>query len=651
MKKQKDISELIETSKSKLISIEVFLGLIFLVISLLFRSYKLYNTLVFQIISATVSIVALYIINAIIKQYDGELLKYLRNLFILISVYLLLIIVEAKTKELFIATYMVRDNHFYLNGIYIVMISQILYSIMNSIYIKESIKKVLGNINLYIPLIFIILINFKIINVYSKAIFILINGLIILGSIYMFVLSSFDLPKQNNKINLFGYWTLLSLIISLLSIINQFIDLKIILQLNRMVVFLWFISIGILLLESILESPFKILFKDTYLKNIEMNDLNRKIIESNRQLEKSQNMIASKDKMFKELFRNIPIPLVIIDSNSKRINYANSGFLDLVEERNLKNIINKKFDRYIEIENIPSLDMVKDKNKIISGKVNGNSNVKIVDFEVIKSVDKEDSQIIIFEDITTKRENEEIEQDMKDKKFQEKIKRDFLSNISHDLKTPINVIFSASQLQEYYIDEINYEGIEKYNAISRQNCLSLIKFTNNLIDNSRILSDYLSPNLVEKNVVEEIEEIVMSLVDYAKNKDIDLIFDTEDEEVYAEIDVEFMQRIILNLISNSMKFCKENGRIIVRIKNSDEDVIIEIEDNGIGMEKEFIENAFNRYAMGKNNERSREKGTGIGLFVVKKMVEMQNGAIKIESTPNKGTKISLTFKKVIKFEI
>lgn len=651
MKKQKDISELIETSKSKLISIEVVLGLIFLVISLLFRSYKLYNTLVFQIISATVSIVALYIINAIIKQYDGELLKYLRNLFILISVYLLLIIVEAKTKELFIATYMVRDNHFYLNGIYIVMISQILYSIMNSIYIKESIKKVLGNINLYIPLIFIILINLKIINVYSKAIFILINGLIILGSIYMFVLSNFDLPKQNNKINLFGYWTLLSLIISLLSIINQFIDLKIILQLNRVVVFLWFVSVGILSLESILESPFKILFKDTYLKNMEMNNLNRKIIESNRQLEKSQNMIASKDKMFKELFRNIPIPLVIIDSNSKRINYANSGFLDLVEERNLKNIINKKFDRYIEIENIPSLDMVKDKNKIISGKVNGNSNVKIVDFEVIKSVDKEDSQIIIFEDITTKRENEEIEQDMKDKKFQEKIKRDFLSNISHDLKTPINVIFSASQLQEYYIDEINYEGIEKYNAISRQNCLSLIKFTNNLIDNSRILSDYLSPNLVEKNVVEEIEEIVMSLVDYAKNKDIDLIFDTEDEEVYAEIDVEFMQRIILNLISNSMKFCKENGRIIVRIKNSDEDVIIEIEDNGIGMEKEFIENAFNRYAMGKNNERSREKGTGIGLFVVKKMVEMQNGAIKIESTPNKGTKISLTFKKVIKFEI
>lgn len=651
MKKQKDISELIETSKSKLISIEVVLGLIFLVISLLFRSYKLYNTLVFQIISATVSIVALYIINAIIKQYDGELLKYLRNLFILISVYLLLLIVKSKTKELFIATYMIRDNSFYFNGIYIVILSQILYSIMNSIYIKESIKKVLENINFYIPLIFIVLINLKIINVHSKAIFLLANGLIFLGSIYMFVLTSLDLPKQNNKINLFGYWTLLSLIISLLSIFNQFIDLKIILQLNRVVVFLWFVSVGILSLESILESPFKILFKDTYLKNMEMNNLNRKIIESNRQLEKSQNMIASKDKMFKELFRNIPIPLVIIDSNSKRINYANSGFLDLVEERNLKNIINKKFDRYIEIENIPSLDMVKDKNKIISGKVNGNSNVKIVDFEVIKSVDKEDSQIIIFEDITTKRENEEIEQDMKDKKFQEKIKRDFLSNISHDLKTPINVIFSASQLQEYYIDEINYEGIEKYNAISRQNCLSLIKFTNNLIDNSRILSDYLSPNLVEKNVVEEIEEIVMSLVDYAKNKDIDLIFDTEDEEVYAEIDVEFMQRIILNLISNSMKFCKENGRIIVRIKNSDEDVIIEIEDNGIGMEKEFIENAFNRYAMGKNNERSREKGTGIGLFVVKKMVEMQNGAIKIESTPNKGTKISLTFKKVIKFEI
>lgn len=651
MKKQKDISELIETSKSKLITIEVILTFIFLAISLLFRSYKLYNTLFLQIISVTISSVTLYIINAIRKQYDGELLKYLRNLFILISIYLMLTIVKSETKELLLATYIIKDNDFYLNGIYIVILTQISYSIMISIYIKENIKKVLGTISFYISLIFILLINFKIINVHCNVIFLLVNGLIILGSIYVFILSSVDLSKKNNKINLFNYWTLLSLIIAILSIINQFVDFKLVLQLNKIFVFLWFTSVGILSLDRILESPFKILFKDTYLKNMEMNNLNRKIIESNRQLEKSQNMIANKDKMFKELFKNIPIPLVIIDSNSKRINYANSEFLDLVEEKNLKNIINKKFDKYIEIENIPSFDKVKDKNKIISGKVKGDSSVKIVDFEVIKSVDKEDSQIIIFEDTTTKRENEEIEQDMKDKKFQEKIKRDFLSNISHDLKTPINVIFSASQLQEYYIDEINYEGIEKYNSISRQNCLSLIKFTNNLIDNSRILSDYLSPNLVEKNVVEEIEEIVMSLVDYAKNKDIDLIFDTEDEEVYAEIDVEFMQRIILNLISNSMKFCKEDGRIIVRIINNNEEVIIEIEDNGIGMEKEFIENAFNRYAMGKNNARSREKGTGIGLFVVKKMVEMQNGSIKIDSVINKGTKISLTFKKVIKFEI
>lgn len=651
MKKQKDISELIETSKSKLITIEVILTFIFLAISLLFRSYKLYNTLFLQIISVTISSVTLYIINAIRKQYDGELLKYLRNLFILISIYLMLTIVKSETKELLLATYIIKDNDFYLNGIYIVILTQISYSIMISIYIKENIKKVLGTISFYISLIFILLINFKIINVHCNVIFLLVNGLIILGSIYVFILSSVDLSKKNNKINLFNYWTLLSLIIAILSIINQFVDFKLVLQLNKIFVFLWFTSVGILSLDRILESPFKILFKDTYLKNMEMNNLNRKIIESNRQLEKSQNMIANKDKMFKELFKNIPIPLVIIDSNSKRINYANSEFLDLVEEKNLKNIINKKFDKYIEIENIPSFDKVKDKNKIISGKVKGDSSVKIVDFEVIKSVDKEDSQIIIFEDTTTKRENEEIEQDMKDKKFQEKIKRDFLSNISHDLKTPINVIFSASQLQEYYIDEINYEGIEKYNSISRQNCLSLIKFTNNLIDNSKILSDYLSPNLVEKNVVEEVEEIVMSLVDYAKNKDIDLIFDTEDEEVYAEIDVEFMQRIILNLISNSMKFCKEDGRIIVRIINNNEEVIIEIEDNGIGMEKEFVENAFNRYAMGKNNARSREKGTGIGLFVVKKMVEMQNGSIKIDSVINKGTKISLTFKKVIKFEI
>ena len=150
--------------------------------------------------------------------------------------------------------------------------------------------------------------------------------------------------------------------------------------------------------------------------------------------------------------------------------------------------------------------------------------------------------------------------------LEENLKRDFLSNISHDLKTPINVIYSATQLEECLLKNNNIDGLKKYNTISKQNCISLIRLANNLIDTSRIESDYISANLKVKNIVEIIENIIATLVDYAHNNNVDLIFDTNEEEVYVELDEDFMQRIIVNLISNSIKFCNYNGMIKINVR-------------------------------------------------------------------------------------
>ena len=137
----------------------------------------------------------------------------------------------------------------------------------------------------------------------------------------------------------------------------------------------------------------------------------------------------------------------------------------------------------------------------------------------------------------------------------------------------------------------------------------------------------------------------MSLVDYAKTKDVKLIFDTNSEEIYIEIDTQLMQRVMLNLISNSLKFCKEKGLIEVVIQDEKKFVKIIVKDNGVGMDKTFREKAFSRYSMGNNNKYSQEKGTGIGLCVVKKMVEEQRGTINLESSLEQGTSIEIVFKK------
>ena len=407
-----------------------------------------------------------------------------------------------------------------------------------------------------------------------------------------------------------------------------------------------FIIICAVIIDKMVNNPHKSIFKQLYNKNMELNELNKKIIIQNRELELSQITIKKKEKLVRSFFRDIPIAFIFINKNTSRVTYANRSFMELIEESNLRSIINKKFNSlFIIDDNSSNIEG----EYLIQGKMYIRGKEKNVTIEVFSEVENQEEIIVSFTDITEKVKTYRMKENLKSKVFEEKIKRDFLSNISHDLKTPVNVIYSASQLMEIYIKEGNYEGIEKYNKISKQNCLSLTRFTNNLIDRSKIYSHNLTADLKVHNIVEVIENIVLSLVDYAKNKKIDLIFDTVEEEIYAKIDCDFMERIIINIISNSIKYCFENGQILVTIKDAREEVIVLIEDNGIGMDEEFLITAFSRYSMGKNNEVSVEKGTGIGLFVVKKLMEEQGGRIDITSKVNEGTKTELIFNKVVEF--
>ena len=403
-----------------------------------------------------------------------------------------------------------------------------------------------------------------------------------------------------------------------------------------------FLLLFISVVEKLLTSSYRILFSDLVKRNLELDTLNNQIVAKNRELELSQMLIKKKSGMFRTFFGNIPIPLIIINSETERISFSNITFMELVGKKDLKELINKKLRSIVQIDNEEFTDE-NHHNGFIRGRAEVNGEVKYFDMELIDASESKDEIIILFNDITSKIKADKMKESIKNKVFEERIKNDFLSNISHDLKTPINVIYSATHLLKYFIKEKNVEGIEKYIRVSKLNCITLNRLANNLIDSSRINSDFLLPNLKVKNVVEVIEEIISPFVDYARNKDIDLIFDTNQEEVFVELDEEFMQRILLNLVSNAIKFSKNNGKIEIIVKDRVNDVLVQVKDNGIGMPMEFIENAFERYSMAENNKTN---GTGIGLFVVKKLVEKQGGNIFVESEVNKGTNFKIVFKKV-----
>ena len=511
---------------------------------------------------------------------------------------------------------------------------------------RELKYKLTPKVNLAIPLL--ILINYELcINGYaslSQFILDLISIFVLLLSVYIITKSC--KTKNKDNFNLPQIKIAILFMMCLIDCIGIVLYNKVfIVYLIRKILYMGFgLTLGYVLLEKYLNDPYKVLFNDIYENNIELNELNNQIKLKNIELEFSQMFIKKKEKMFKKFFLKVPIPLIIVNQK-ERIIFANESFRQLINNDDLKNIINKNIFSIVSVEKpIDILSKARQKDNIHSGTILVNNELRYVDMEFIGINDGKEV-VIVFNDVTTKIKLDTLKAKVENNQVKEKIKNEFLSNISHDLKTPINVIYSASQLINMFIKSNNLESVKKYNSISRMNCISLTRLTNNLIDSSRIYSDYISADLHIKNIVEVVEEIVTSLVQYAKNKKIDLIFDTSEEEIYVSIDETFMDRIIMNLISNALKFTGENGKIKVMVNADDKYVTVSVCDNGRGMDKEFIEKAFSKYSMDDSNRNMNKKGTGIGLFVVKKLVEKQNGIIDINSKIDVGTNIKIRFKR------
>lgn len=225
-----------------------------------------------------------------------------------------------------------------------------------------------------------------------------------------------------------------------------------------------------------------------------------------------------------------------------------------------------------------------------------------------------------------------------------KLQDEIFTNIAHELKTPLNVIYSTIQLMEIYWQsgsiEANKEKIHNDINIIKQNCYRFIKLINNIVDTSKIESGFLKLSLTNENIVEVIENIVQSVSEFVKEKGINIVFDTDTEEKIIACDPNKIERIMLNLISNAVKFSdtyKIDNNIYVEVSDKNDTVEISVRDTGIGIEKKYLHKIFKRfYQVDKSLSRNAE-GCGIGLSLVKSFVEMHGGKIRVNSKAGKGT--------------
>lgn len=236
------------------------------------------------------------------------------------------------------------------------------------------------------------------------------------------------------------------------------------------------------------------------------------------------------------------------------------------------------------------------------------------------------------------------------------LKTEFFANLSHELRTPINVILSAIQLLNLYVNEgtidINNKNISKYIFTMQQNCYRLLRLVSNIIDITKIDAGFFELQLENHNIVNVVEDITLSVSEYIEQKGIALIFDTEVEEKIVACDSDKIDRIMLNLLSNAVKFTNSGGKIMVNIYDKDDKVLISVKDNGIGIPEDNQKLVFERFhQVDKSLTRSHE-GSGIGLSIVKSLVELHGGNITVKSEQKKGTEfiIELPIKFVMETE-
>ena len=240
----------------------------------------------------------------------------------------------------------------------------------------------------------------------------------------------------------------------------------------------------------------------------------------------------------------------------------------------------------------------------------------------------------------------------------ESLKTEFFANLSHEFKTPLNIILSTVQLVMNYIEVNNeypdYNMFNKCLSNIKQNSYRILKIANNLIDMSKIDGNFYSINMGNYNIVEVVENIVQSLAEYMKDNKRNIIFDTIEEEIITACDPDQIERIILNVLSNAMKFTSHGGNIYVDMEVNDRcnKVIIKISNDGEKINFEDRLRIFERFTQSESLLTRRTEGTGIGLTLVKSLVKLHNGEVYVNTEFEEGTQfcIELPIRKMKNFK-
>jgi len=222
-----------------------------------------------------------------------------------------------------------------------------------------------------------------------------------------------------------------------------------------------------------------------------------------------------------------------------------------------------------------------------------------------------------------------------------KAKSEFLANISHELRTPLNAIIGFSEImQQGMFGSLGSEKYEEYCNDIHHSGTYLLGVINDILDMSRIEAGQVDLSVEVVELEELVGEATRIMTPTAREKDI-VLASSIAPQMLINVDRRAMKQILLNLMSNAVKFTPENGRVTVRARLEQQAIIVSVEDTGIGIPKREVERLGQPFVQVENQFTKTHQGSGLGLAIARSLVEMHAGTMDIRSEVGEGTVVSV----------
>ena len=366
--------------------------------------------------------------------------------------------------------------------------------------------------------------------------------------------------------------------------------------------------------------------------NIKLNDedLLISIVIDITELENTIMNIEQSEKTYKLLLQTLPEGIVIVNPTTKKHIYRNEASIRMLKTIGLEKL-NESIKTYLKEENYGNF------RRFTIDKLN---NVDI-SLAIVKR-EEEGSLIVVFRMLDCEFKSTQLEKELNRIKEKNKFKTEFLSNVAYDIKKPINKIFETNNNLIENKGKYNSENINNHTRLVKQNCYRLIRLLSNVEYVSRIDNGTCTLELRKCDIVKLVENIVKISKTYTDKKGIDISFKSEVNKKILSLDIDKVEKIILNILSNAIKFTDTGGKIDINLYMQNEQVCISIKDTGIGIPKDKTEVIFENFEQLDTTLSRGCEGTGMGLSVVKKLANLNNIKINVESELNKGSEFIIT---------